>query len=307
MIGALPAASVIVPTRDRPEELERCIAAIEALDYPKELLEVVVVEDVEGRGPAAARNEGISRSSGELLAFTDDDCVPEPKWLELLARMVGDRERLAGGHTVNAITSNPYAAASQAITDAVYAHYNADPVKAGFLASNNLAGPRGAFERLGGFDERFSLAAGEDRDLCSRWLEQGGELVYVPGAIVGHSHELRPRRFLAPALQLWPRHLSAAQAASRAGQRLRARARGDLRHPLGGGAGVDQRAPALTPGSARRLAACQRHRLRPPGPGARQVARRARRPGAAGRGGARPSRVRRRRGAGARRGPPSAE
>ncbi len=190
MSGALPAASVIVPTRERPELLARCLAAIEALDYPKELVEVVVVEDTQGKGPAAARNLGIARSSGELLAFTDDDCVPAPKWLELLARTVGDRERLAGGQTVNALTSNPYSAASQAITDAVYDHYNAEPAHAAFLASNNLAGPRIAFERLGGFDERFSLAAGEDRDLCSRWLEQGGELVYVPGAIAGHTHDL---------------------------------------------------------------------------------------------------------------------
>jgi GT2 family glycosyltransferase len=188
--GDLPAASVIVPTRRRPESLQRCLAAIEALDYPRELVEVVVVDDEEGRGPAAARNQGIARSTGELLAFTDDDCEPEPKWLALLARAIGDRERLAGGHTVNALKANRYSAASQAITDAVYAHYNADPRKAGFLASNNLAGPKGAFERLGGFDERFALAAGEDRDLCSRWLEQGGELVYVPGGVVRHSHGL---------------------------------------------------------------------------------------------------------------------
>ena len=190
MNGDLPAASVIVPTRRRPESLQRCLAAIEALDYPRELVEVVVVDDAEGRGPAAARNEGIAKSTGELLAFTDDDCEPEPKWLALLARAIGDRERLAGGHTLNALTANRYSAASQAITDAVYAHYNAEQHDAQFVASNNLAGPRGAFERLGGFDERFRLAAGEDRDLCSRWLEQGGELVYVPGALVEHSHDL---------------------------------------------------------------------------------------------------------------------
>ena len=242
MTGALPAASVIVPTRDRPEELERCIAAIEALDYPKELLEVVVVEDVEGRGPAAARNEGISRSSGELLAFTDDDCVPEPKWLELLARMVGDRERLAGGHTVNAITSNPYVGGEPGDHRR---GLRALQRRSGEGRLPRLQQPRRPARRLralGGFDERFGLAAGEDRDLCSRWLEQGGELVYVPGAIVAHSHELDLGGF-------WRQHygygrgtyLQRKLRAAR-GQRLRARARGDLRHSLGGGAGVDQRA-----------------------------------------------------------------
>jgi glycosyltransferase involved in cell wall biosynthesis len=211
--GGLPAATVIVPTRDRPESLRRCLEAIAGLDYPLDRLEAIVVNDAgreplgplldplrerlalrlldgDGSGPGAARNAGIAAASGELLAFTDDDCEPDSGWLALLARAIGDRERLAGGQTVNALTANGYSAASQAITDAVYAHYNPDPRKAAFLASNNVAGPKGAFARLGGFDERFALAAGEDRDLCSRWLEQEGELAYVPGAVVRHSHGL---------------------------------------------------------------------------------------------------------------------
>jgi GT2 family glycosyltransferase len=210
----LAAATVIVPTRDRHEQLRGCLEALAALDYPRERLEVVVVDDAGGReplepllgahreslqlqllsaggrGPAAARNAGIAAAGGELLAFTDDDCRPEPGWLAALARAIGGRERIAGGRTVNALTGNRFSSASQAITDEVYAHYNAEPQRAGFLASNNLAGPAAAFERLGGFDERFALAAGEDRDLCTRWLEQGGELVYERAAVVRHAHQL---------------------------------------------------------------------------------------------------------------------
>jgi GT2 family glycosyltransferase len=208
----LPSASVIVPTHSRRESLRRCLEALATLDYPRDLFEVVVVDDGEqelealvapyaervelkliagpGRGPALARNAGIAGASGELLAFTDDDCAPDPGWLAALARAVGDRERIAGGRTVNGLTRNSYSAASQAINDAVYEHYNADPAHALFLASNNMAGPASAFERLGGFDGRFSLAAGEDRDLCTRWLEQGGELYFEQAAIVEHFHQL---------------------------------------------------------------------------------------------------------------------
>ncbi|MFN2613095.1 MAG: glycosyltransferase, partial [Solirubrobacterales bacterium] len=208
----------IVPTRDRPQRLRRCLEAIAGLDYPRGRLEVLVVDDAgaesleevvkplldrldlhlltgAGRGPAAARNAGIAAAAGELLAFTDDDCEPEHGWLATLVRAAAGRERLAGGRTVNALKANRFAAASQAITDSVYAHYNAMPERAGFLTANNLAGPATAFQRLGGFDERFSLAAGEDRDLCSRWLEQGGELVYEPTAVVRHAHELHTLDF----------------------------------------------------------------------------------------------------------------
>jgi GT2 family glycosyltransferase len=213
----LPSASVIVPTHSRPDSLRRCLEALASLDYPRSQFELVIVDDGEqglaelvapfaervslnlvageGRGPALARNAGMAAATGELLAFTDDDCAPEPGWLAALARAVGDRERIAGGRTVNGLTGNRFSAASQAINDAVYDHYNAEPEHAGFLASNNLAGPTGCFERLGGFDGRFSLAAGEDRDLCTRWLEQGGELAYEPAAIVNHFHELDLRGF----------------------------------------------------------------------------------------------------------------
>lgn len=205
-------ASVVIPTRDRPERLVRCLAAISALEYPE--FEAVVVDDggstpldpllaplrerlelrlirSDHRGPAAARNAGAAAASGELLAFTDDDCEPEPAWLASLARAVGgDEVVMAGGRTVNALRENRFSGASQAITDAVYDHYNAEPTAAGFLASNNIALTAAGFRSVGGFDESFSLAAGEDRDLCTRWLERGSRLVYEPDAIVRHSHEL---------------------------------------------------------------------------------------------------------------------
>ena len=81
----LPFCSVIVPTRARPRHLAGCLSALRALDYPPERLEVIVMDDVEGDGPAAARNRAAEGARGELLAFTDDDCRPVRGWLRALA------------------------------------------------------------------------------------------------------------------------------------------------------------------------------------------------------------------------------
>ena len=184
------------------------------LDYPRERLEVVVVDDggradlgpVRARapaeltvslirrepgGPAAARNTGADAAQGDLLAFTDDDCLPERAWLrELSATLAEAPGAGCGGRTLNALPANPFSEGSAYIQELVYAHYNANPEAARFFASNNLAVPRDAFRELGGFDARRFPRASEDRDFCDRWLASGRVLRYAPGAVVHHAREL---------------------------------------------------------------------------------------------------------------------
>jgi GT2 family glycosyltransferase len=97
---------------------------------------------------------------------------------------------------VNELTSNPFAEASQHIQQLVYEHYNANPERARFFASNNLAVPRDAFEELGGFDSERFPGASEDRDFCDRWLASGRTLRYAPAAVVRHAHDLDLRGFV---------------------------------------------------------------------------------------------------------------
>jgi glycosyltransferase involved in cell wall biosynthesis len=212
--------SIIVPTYDRPGRLAECVASFAALRYDRDRFEVLIVDDgsprieevravlapfqhrialrlIEQRhaGPAAARNLGAESARNEILAFTDDDCRVDPDWLSAfethLARRPG---ALLGGRTVNALTDNVCAEASQALVDFLLEYFLAQG--APFFASNNIAVERQTFERIGGFDLRFPLAGGEDREFCARYHHAGCPLIHAEDAVVAHYHALTLKRFL---------------------------------------------------------------------------------------------------------------
>jgi GT2 family glycosyltransferase len=209
--------SIIIPTFNRPRQLETCLAALAESKYPRECFEVIVVDDggmadlrpiitahqeslqlsltrQPRGGPAAARNAGAALAQGALLAFTDDDCLPDPSWIAVLARQMTDRpDHLVGGATVNLLSANPFSAASQHLISYLYEYserQQSNPDWTRFFASNNMALPADGFARVGGFDAEFPLAAGEDRDFCDRWLAHGMPMAFAPDARVLHAHRL---------------------------------------------------------------------------------------------------------------------
>lgn len=247
-----PAVTAIVPTFDRPERLAACLAALGRQRRPPGGLEILIADDggavdeavasasaggapmrvvrCAGRGPAAARNRGAAAATAPLLAFTDDDCEPEPGWAYALwRRHEAEPGALIGGRTVNGLPANPYSSAAQAIADAALDHHNGGPGGPRFFPSNNVAVPAAAFREAGGFDERVRVPGGEDRDFCERWVEQGRPVAREDGALVIHSHELGLAGF-------WRQ-----QAAYGAGARHHRRARA-----LRGGS--DRLEPSLTSG-----------------------------------------------------------
>ena len=207
---ARPACSVVIPTRDRPEHLRSCLDGLAALDYPDERLQVIVVDDsgrsvtAVGReielvttdrvGPAGARNAGVARADGEVLAFIDDDCSPRPDWLDrLVARWEEERVAAIGGRTVNALAESVCAEAAQLVIDVGY-RQNSAPERRWFT-TNNLLVPAAGFRELGGFDAAYRTA--EDRDFCARWLDSGRPMSYEPKAVVGHSRRMGLTEFAA--------------------------------------------------------------------------------------------------------------
>jgi GT2 family glycosyltransferase len=211
--------SIIVPTYNRPEKLAVCLQSFVELEYPRDGFQVIVVNDsteisVESTispflqqlnltlltqpnsGPAKARNTGSFAANGKFLVFTDDDCTVGTDWLQNLEkRFVETPDCLIGGRTVNALPDNIYSTASQQLIDYLYSYYNAIADRAQFFTSNNFALSAEAFQQIGGFDTSFSLAAGEDREFCDRWLNSGYGAVYAPEVTVYHSHALTLSKF----------------------------------------------------------------------------------------------------------------
>lgn len=189
-----PAVSVVVPTRDRPELLRRCLAALAKQTIP---VEIVVVEDAGGRGPAWVRNEGVRRARGGAICFTDDDCAPVPGWAEALSApiLAGEAQATAGPTTMGE-EATPADRAWEAIVGYLQrqAHVpgTASP---GFAATANLACSPRLLEQIP-FDESFPAAAGEDRDWAERAARQGAAPQFVPGATVIHRPGLGLRDFL---------------------------------------------------------------------------------------------------------------
>ena len=211
--------SIIIPTYNRPSFLASCLEAVAAQDYPSALVDVVVVDDGSdvpldaaiaphrGRlavalvrqghgGPAAARNAGAARGTGEFIVFLDDDCRPDRDWLRALGRRLSAAPAtVAGGPMSNGLPDNIYAAASNALIEAASTYFNADHSQATNLITGNLALSRADFHRVGGFDD--TLMTAEDRDFCDRCREHGCRLVYAEDAVVWHDRPLTFRTFWA--------------------------------------------------------------------------------------------------------------
>lgn len=210
-----PKISIVIPSFGRPNRLARCLASLARLDGGP--YETVVVDDgspkplepvcrnagpwvravrQQNSGPAAARNRGVSVATGDFICFTDDDCIPDPGWAKaLIAAQQGDPLKLVGGRVDNAFPDNLFSETSQSITNWLYSWHKSKGRKAQFFTSNNIGCARQTFLDIGGFDESFPLAAGEDRDFGMRWKRNAGSLVFAPRARVSHAHDLDIRGF----------------------------------------------------------------------------------------------------------------
>lgn len=205
-------ASVVVPTYRRPALLDRCLAALVAQDLDPDThpYEIIVVDDagcdetrrqVEGwatlapvplhylltkerHGPAAARNLGWQAARGEVIAFTDDDCIPTPDWLRAglaVFDAAGQAEHVVGasGRVVVPLPPAP--------TDY---QLNAAQIEGAEFITANCFYRRTALAAIGGLDERFEMAWREDSDLHFRLERHGARLVRAPEAVA--VHPLRP-------------------------------------------------------------------------------------------------------------------
>lgn len=229
--------SVVMPTYRRPDLLARCLGALLAQTLPADRFEVIVVDDgqedrcreqvervaatpgapairylraASGRGPAVARNAGWRAATAPLVAFTDDDTLPDPQWLARgLAAMQAhpDWVAAAGQVRVPSASASGGAGGIGTATDGVIgldgapARRDARPTDhelmtrgletSEFVTANAFA-RREVLARIEGFDERFLRAWREDSDLQFR-LQAQGPVGRVADALVWHP--VRPERW----------------------------------------------------------------------------------------------------------------
>ena len=195
--------AVVIPTFRRETRLRFALEALAEQTLAPSRFEVVVVrapgaegpfatapegldvrfEAAPAPGPAAQRNHGWRAASASLVAFTDDDCRPDPGWLEALLATARDGCLIQGRTTVDPDEAHLLTGLARTV--------EVDPPSPWF-ESCNVAYPRVLLEGLGGFDEAFDLPWGEDTDLGLRAVEAGASVLYAPGAQVRHAVVARP-------------------------------------------------------------------------------------------------------------------
>ncbi len=197
-----PLASIVVATHNRAERLARLLDALaaQAVGIP---FEVIVVDDAStdrtpelldeaattvpldlhvlrldvNSGPATARNLGWRKARADLICFTDDDCVPQPQWLAAL---------VDAGHQADIVQGQTIPAPDQSQHRGPFSHTMTVPNEDGLYSTCNIAYQRSTLEAVGGFDEAFTMAYGEDTDLAWRAIGGGAATTFVPGAVVEH-------------------------------------------------------------------------------------------------------------------------
>lgn len=212
--------SIIIPTYNRPDSLKECLDSISQLAYQKEKFEVIIVDDgstesmnsivnifekelnihclrQNNTGPAMARNNGAEIAKGKYLVFTDDDCQMDNNYLTNLERNIKNYPSVVfTGKTINQLTQNKYAAASQLLTDFLYSFFSDQNQQTSFLVSNNFAISKQVFQHVGSFNNQFKRAASEDRELGERLIYEGYKIQYQQNLMIEHAHHLSFQQFL---------------------------------------------------------------------------------------------------------------
>lgn len=219
-VGEAPSVSVIVPVKNSARTVRDLMESLMRLDYDRDKLEIIVVDgkssdetrkivseypvllvDEEGRGLNAARNTGVKWSAGQILAYTDGDCVVPPEWAKSIAKNFRDPSVSFVGGPVEGYYNDNFIS--------TYMDETFFPVKPGFRwrreetqlsllnfpAGCNMAFRRQALEKINYFDERINHGF-DDLDPVEKLGSRGFKIVLDPEVTVYHQHRTRLKEML---------------------------------------------------------------------------------------------------------------
>ena len=206
--------SVIVPAYNAQKTIHQSIEALLAQEYPKERYEVIIIDDgssdgtadvvkaypvkymhQRNQGPATARNAGAREAGGEIILFTDSDCVPFANWIAEMVKPFEDKEVVAvKGAYKNKQKSMVARFAQLEFEERFEMLKKAESID---MVDTYSAGYRkDIFLQMGGFDPYFPVANNEDTELSYRMSKLGYKMVFNPNAIVYHlNHPSSIRRY----------------------------------------------------------------------------------------------------------------
>ncbi len=220
-----PDVSIIIPSYNRVAQLERCLRSLYALDYPRQHLEILVVDDASTdetapmlqrllqepamqrfpvravthaarKGVAISRNTGAETAKYDLLAYIDSDCVASPGWLTELVPALQDTRIAAVGGMIRSYDTISTLGRYEDVRSSLFMGMRTQQVRLKgpltYLPTANMLVRRAAWQQIGGF---APLTFGEDVDFCRRLLTHNFQIRYLPQGIVYHDYRTRLMAF----------------------------------------------------------------------------------------------------------------
>jgi len=208
----VPKVSVIVCSYNGGQTLEACLRSLKKVNYPD--YEVVLVDDGStdntkeivshhpwvnaihqpNMGLSDARNVGAAHATGEIIAYTDSDCMADPDWLYyLVGTLLSGNYAGVGGPNISPPAQN-WQQACVAAAPGGPSHVLLTDVVAEHIPGCNMAFHRWAFDKIGGFDPEYRKA-GDDVDFCWRLQQEGEVIAFSPSAIVWHYRRFTLKAF----------------------------------------------------------------------------------------------------------------
>jgi glycosyltransferase involved in cell wall biosynthesis len=201
-----PFVSVIIPVYNAEQTLGACLESLIRQTYPQDRYEIIIVDDgsqdntvmlartfpvvlvsQENQGPGAARNRGINIAKGDIILFTDADCIPEKNWIEAMVLPFKNPEIMGVKGIYKTRQHSLVARFAQLEYEEKYQKLRQDDF-IDFVDTYAAGFRKTVFLEEGGFDPDFPIAAGEDADFSYRLATRGYKMIFHPDAIVYHHH-----------------------------------------------------------------------------------------------------------------------